>query len=467
MDTPSPVTDETAEFKRWQRRIFSSVWITYFAFYLCRYNMPMAKSRLSDTFDWDSGQVGMIFTALTMMYAVGQFVNGQLTDRFGTRTIASVGVVGSVLVNVAVFVVTSLTSMQDSGLTLTLIVLLWGANGFLQAMGWPSMVRVMTHWFPTRTRGKIMGWLGTCYQFGGAVAWFLAFMLTGYFVEAYGIDWRAVFWVPAAIFAVVGIIFYWAIRNEPQDVGLPPIDAEDEPEAEADAGPRRTIGQNILATISNPYIWVVAGTFFLLDVNRYGFVNWLPAFLDEAGGDDKLALLSMKDVMKRIIHPLTGAAGAVLAGWATDRFFGGRRAPMIALLLGVLGLSSIVFPYIDPTNTGLVIVVLGVVGFCTYGPHILMVGHAAQDFGKKHGSGGAAGFIDGMGYIGASLAGWGAGELIDLYNTTAAPLRGYKVTFTIFGFAALLGVLLISIIWKVNPTEGKGDVEDGEAEGNG
>jgi len=50
---------------------------------------------------------------------------------------------------------------------------------------------------------------------------------------------------------------------------------------------------------------------------------------------------------------------------------------------------------------------VAIIGFCTYGPHILMVGHAAQDFGKKSGAAGAAGFIDGMGYIGASLAGWG------------------------------------------------------------
>jgi len=83
------------------------------------------------------------------------------------------------------------------------------------------------------------------------------------------------------------------------------------------------------------------------------------------------------------------------------------------------------------------------IGFCTYGPHILMVGHAAQDFGKKSGAAGAAGFIDGMGYIGASFAGWGAGELI--------VAKGYNYTFVIFGIAAILGAALVSIMWKVKP----------------
>ena len=34
----------------WQSRIFGTVWITYFAYYLCRYNMPVAKTRLCETY---------------------------------------------------------------------------------------------------------------------------------------------------------------------------------------------------------------------------------------------------------------------------------------------------------------------------------------------------------------------------------------------------------------------------------
>jgi OPA family glycerol-3-phosphate transporter-like MFS transporter len=115
-------------------------------------------------------------------------------------------------------------------------------------------------------------------------------------------------------------------------------------------------------------------------MNRYGFVNWLPQFLAESAESMGVGGFGFKEVMKRIIHPLAGSAGAITAGWATDRFFNGRRAPVIALLLMLLGISSIIFPYLDPSNSGLVIFVIAVIGFCTYGPHILMVGHAAQDF---------------------------------------------------------------------------------------
>jgi sugar phosphate permease len=118
----------------------------------------------------------------------------------------------------------------------------------------------------------------------------------------------------------------------------------------------------------------------------------------------------------------------------------------MVVLLVLLGVFSILFPWIDPTNTWLVVLIVAAVGFCTYGPHILMVGHAAQDFGKKSGAAGAAGFIDAMGYIGATLAGWGAGRLIQSH--------GYRMTFVTFGSAAFLAALLACIIWKMQ-SQGK------------
>jgi len=247
------------------------------------------------------------------------------------------------------------------------------------------------------------------------------------------------------MFGLVGLFFFLMIRNGPEDVGLPPVDVEQEPSVKANEAAAPNIIHNLLRTVTNPYLWIVAGAFFLLDLTRYGFVNWLPGYFTESVSAEhgKEWLSTLKMIMKVCVLPLGGVPGMLLAGWVTDRFFGGRRAPVIALMLLALGILSIVFPLIDRNNTWLIVAIVGLVGFCTYGPHILMVGHAAQDFGKKSGAGGAAGFIDAWGYVGVAVAGVGAGALIDA--------RGYQVTFTTFGFAAILGALLSCLIWKVGP----------------
>ena len=53
-----PAENETLELKRWQRQVFASAYATCFACYLCRHNMPMAKTSLADTYGWDAGRVG-------------------------------------------------------------------------------------------------------------------------------------------------------------------------------------------------------------------------------------------------------------------------------------------------------------------------------------------------------------------------------------------------------------------------
>jgi sugar phosphate permease len=301
-----------------------------------------------------------------------------------------------------------------------------------------------------------MGFIGTCYQFGAAFAQLLAIFLTGYFVQKLSGDWRMVFLVPAVLFAVIGIFFYFSIRNKPEDVGLPPVDEQPGKTgvlSEASAGKSRSLRKNLSATLKNPNLWIVAFTFFFLDVNRYGFVNWLPAYVDiHSTLGDEVSADFLKKAMKICIHPLAGSLGVIVCGWATDRFFQGRRAPVIAMALFFLSIFSFLFVYTDLDNTPLLVFMVAMVGFFTYGAHILMVGHAAADFGRKEGSSGAAGFIDSMGYVGASLAGWGAGKLIVHFNKTdPLALHGYKVTFMLAGVCALVGTALICTIWKRRP----------------
>jgi len=376
--------DLLSAWKSWQIRIFITIWLTYGSFYLCRANMSFALPGLSAEFGYSKTMLGLLGTALFIMYSIGQFVNGQLGDKFGARKLVFVGMICSALLNIAFSFTTAFTFM----------LIVWGLNGYFQSMGWAPQVKTMANWFTVKQRGKWMGLMGSCYQIGNAYSWLLAAFLAA----KYG--WRTIFWLPAIIFLVSSIHFVIRLRNAPEEVGLPPIEHLRKILEPGEGAVKRAVAPavakdehmgfayTIKICVTNPRIWAVAIAFFCLDIIRYGFFYWAPVYLIEAQG----ASITSAGI-KVAVLPLAGSAGAIVTGWATGKFFQNRRAPVIAICLFTLAIFAYLFFTAPPGAWVWSLICLAVVGFCTYGPHVLMVGHAAQDFAGRKAAASAAGFI--------------------------------------------------------------------------
>ena len=424
--------DLLSAWKSWQIRIFITIWISYGSFYLCRANMSFALPGLSAEFGYSKTMLGLLGTALFIMYSIGQFVNGQLGDKYGARKLVFVGMICSALLNIAFSFTTAFTFM----------LIVWGLNGYFQSMGWAPQVKTMANWFTVKQRGKWMGLMGSCYQIGNAYSWLLA----AFIAAKYG--WRTIFWLPAVIFLVFSIHFVLRLRNAPEEVGLPPIEHLRKIMEPGEAAVKRAaapaaakdehmgFAYTIKICLTNPRIWAVAIAFFCLDIIRYGFFYWAPVFLIEAQG---AAITSAG--LKVAVLPLAGSAGAIVTGWATGKFFQNRRAPVIAICLFALAIFSYLFYAAPPGAWIWSLICLAVVGFCTYGPHVLMVGHAAQDFAGRKAAASAAGFIDGFGYIGAAMTGVFTGWLVDNY--------GWSAGFYYWIIAALVAGCIMVALWKV------------------
>ena len=106
--------------------------------------------------------------------------------------------------------------------------------------------------------------------------------------------------------------------------------------------------------------------------------------------------------MQFFVIAIGAAAGSYLAGWATDRFFGSRRAPVICILMAALGALSFVYDSVVRESAAGTMVLLVVIGFCIYGPQVLLVGTAPADLAHRGTSAAAAGFVNFMGYMGAA-----------------------------------------------------------------
>ena len=430
-------TDIMNSWRSWQIRIFSTIWITYGTFYLCRANMSFAIPGISAEFGYSKTLLGLLGTALFMAYALGQFINGQLGDRVGARKLVFVGMISSAFLSI-------IFSYSN---TFVFMLVVWGLNGYFQSMGFAPLVKTMANWFTVNQRGKWMGLMGSCYQIGNAYSWLLA----SFIAANYG--WRAIFWVPALILLISSMHFVTRIRNAPEESGLPPIeelrkgleqgkfinsgtDPSTAPVCTVTKDEHMGFAYTCKVCVTNPRIWGVAIAFFCLDIIRYGFFYWAPVYLIEAQG----ASISSAG-LKAAVLPLAGSAGAIVTGWVTGRFFQNRRAPVIAICLFGLAIFSWLFYIAPPSAWVWSLICLAIVGFCTYGPHVLMVGHAAQDFAGRKAASSATGFIDGFGYIGAAMTGVFTGWLVDNF--------GWGAGFWYWIIAALVAAFIMVALWNV------------------
>jgi sugar phosphate permease len=75
-------------------------WGTYASFYLLRVNYSVAIPVIQDEFGFSNTDVGIIATSLLLAYAVGQFINGQLGDKFKARRIIALGLITLAILNI-------------------------------------------------------------------------------------------------------------------------------------------------------------------------------------------------------------------------------------------------------------------------------------------------------------------------------------------------------------------------------
>ena len=151
--------------------------------------MSIAIPGIMEEFGYTKTIMGGVLAALFGAYAFGQFVNGQLGDKFGGRIMVSLGLILSALFNL----------LFGFSPTLTAMVVIWALNGYVQSMGWAPSVKTIANWFPRRMRGRIGGILGSSYQIGNALSWLLAGFLATY------LDWRWLFYVPTIILAAAAV----------------------------------------------------------------------------------------------------------------------------------------------------------------------------------------------------------------------------------------------------------------------
>ena len=423
-------------YRRWRIRIFAITWIAYAGFYFTRQTFSVAKLGILEdpilSTTLTKSALAQLDAAYLAAYAVGQFVWGQMSDRFGPRVVVLGGLAISAIATLFMGLLPALAFL------LPLMIV----QGLAQSTGWSGLLNNMAQFFSIGERGRVLGMWSTNYAFGGLVAP----PLLGWVAYSVFDSWRAAFFTGAAVVAVVFFLVLLLQRNRPSDVGLPPIEefrANDDiaeldgtETAEAVAEPARSWRESLTAVLGDPMVRTLGAAYFLLKPARYAILLWGPVIVAERLHDAG----NIKAVTIPIAFGVAGVIAPILIGRVSDRIFKARRVPACVLSLAVLVVVLALFtPLTAAGSTWVMIAILAVIGLSVYGADAMISCVAAVDFGTSKHAGTAAGLINGCGSVGAILGG-----LLPGYLGTTALFYG-------FAGAALLAMLLLIPHWNRMP----------------
>ena len=552
----------TKEYRIWRYRIFILSWLAYAGFYLCRKNFGIAMPLLNQDLGYTKDDFAVLLFLYSLFYALGQFYNGFLSDRFGPRLIVSIGLLLSIIAN---------TFMGFSAALLVFGLLLC-LNGTGQSTGWSGTVKTMAPWFRRKERGVVMSWWATSYVIGGIAATaFATYMAThplllrtsdlkdpagltiqirngkdplseylrehfspetlkmmreyegkgeipeffnkalvdelntvirgqwlydeGRFAHVtllegtqknidnlrkktpeqltrsmhgkrlirfnktllqqaypgqFQLGWRRSFWAPAAVLALIALLFNRFIHNKPIDVGLPAIGENgDQKNNEQDCSGKKSSqgttthtgssSKEILSLVlKNPVIWLISIMYFFTKMGRYALLFWLPYYMV-----DHLGYSIAEAGYTSILYETVGFAGVITAGYVSDKLFNSRRMPVGAL--GMWGLAIVCFFHPQLATLGHLGNAIGIslIGFFTYGPDALMSAAAAIDAGSQKAAGLSAGVINGVGSLGQMISGFVVAFI--------ASNLGWDSLFYFFVIIAFISGCLLAIKWNWIP----------------
>ncbi len=430
--SPPPIKapDHSDAFRKRRTANWLVLGLTYATMYMGRYNFGLVNKSLSVQYGFDTKQIGSIISAASLIYGLSAIFNGPIADRIGGRKAMLIGVFGGALFNIAFGLGAYIGAVDSKSVLIGYFATMWALNNYFQSYSALSLIKVNASWFHITERGRFSAIFGSMIQSGRAGILSLGGILVA------KAPWQWVFFVPAMMMMLMGVLTYFVVQDSPEKAGQPAFDTQD-----ASSGYTGKVDFAYVAKLvfTNPVTLTIAAAEFCTGVVRKGFEEWFPRYMQEHLHVATDSGVFQKGAWSVVI---AGIAGAFVAGYASDLFFQNRRPPvaLIGYVLQVVALLTISYA----PSTNFIILAFVVNSFSVSMVHSMLSGTASMDFGGKKAAATAAGMFDGMQYVGGALAGYPLGWIISKYGWA-----GWGPSLAVF---SVIGLILMATLWNARPS---------------
>lgn len=415
-------------YKKYRWSVFLSTTAGYAIYYVCRLSINVMKKPIIDEGIFTETQLGIIGSALFFSYAAGKLVNGFLADHINIRRFMATGLFVSAIVNLVL----------GSQSLFILFIILWGINGWFQAIGSNTSVVGLVRWFSKKERATYYGFGSASLSLGEV----FTFIVTSFIVTAMG--WRFGFLSSGIIGLLGAILILRYFHDSPESKGLMPI-AEYKNDKEVIPAKENSIISVQLGLLKNPALLILALSSLFIYIVRYSINSWGILFLQT---QKEYTSLEASSIIS--ISSIFGLVGTISSGLISDKIFNAKKN-VPALFFGSVNILSLAVFLLTPKSFLWIDIVSMVFFGISIGVLVCYLGGLmALDISPKKVSGAVMGMIGVTSYIGAGIQDIVSGYLMGHNKIVVNGINTYDFSLiNIFWIgSSVLSCLLVLFVWN-------------------
>lgn len=338
----APLSVLDAAYRKATIRIVPILIMAFLAAYLDRVNVGFAKLQMAADLQFSDAVYGAGAGVFFLGYFLFELPSNLILHRVGARTwLARIMVTWAIISGLTMFVQ---ATWQFYGMRFAL--------GLAEAGFMPGVIYYLSSWFPAERRGRVVGLffigLGVAGFIGGPLSGLILGKMSGALGYA---GWQWLFLLEAIPSLVIGIVLFLALEDRVESAKW--LSTEEKAMIAADLA-RESAAKaplSLKATLTNRFVLLMTGIFFICNLCLYGLGFWLPTLIVNMGVKDPVTVGLMSAAPS-----LCGIASMILVSRSSDRMRERRWHLAFLYWLGAAGLGlSVVFQH-DP--------VMGLVALC-------------------------------------------------------------------------------------------------------
>jgi MFS family permease len=394
-------------------------------------------------------EMGFVFGAFTLAYALFEIPTGYLGDRIGAR---------KVLIRVVLWwsFFTSATGLVWNALSLMIVRFLFGMG---EAGCFPNIARAFSRWLPTYERVRAQSILWMSARWGGAITPLLLALLLRQLSEhrvTLGLGSLATWRVAFMLFGLLGVLwcfaFYRWFRDNPAD--HPKVNAAElalMPQAKPGESAHPHVPWGVLFSRGSMVLLFIQ--YFTLSYSWYFFITWFPTYLKDSLHYD----LKAQGAVMAGVPLFLGGFGALFAGWITPavtRLFNGNISRTRSAL-GFVGQAMAGVCLVAATFLETPIYAVAAIGIASFFNDVTMPGAwtACMDLGGKF-TGTVSGAMNMMGNLGGFVSPIVIGFILDWTRDPVSKANtpfGFELAFYVTGVLYMVGAVCWLFIDSTTP----------------